>query len=86
MSGFRPQKSAARPSGQAQKPDIEYKEYTISKTTFSTDADGNVNEHIHADRYTIKIASNWQKYRVGDVPKDGYVAKGLTKYVFQVRL
>jgi hypothetical protein len=44
-----------------------------------------VNEHIHEARYTIRIASFWQK-DIGDAPKNGYVAKGLTKYVFKVRI
>lgn len=84
MSSYRPQKSATRPIRQNPAPDIEYEEFAFSKTTYSTDADGNVNEHIHQNQYTIEIARNWQK-DIGDMPKNGYVAKGLTKYVFQVR-
>jgi hypothetical protein len=83
VSGYRPQKSAARPIRQNPIPELEYEDFTFSKTTFSTDAEGNVNEHIHKDRYSIRIASGWQK-DIGDAPKNGYVAKGFTKYVFKV--
>lgn len=85
MSRYRPQKSAARPIHQNPNLELEYKDFAFLKTTFSTDAEGNVNKHIHEAQYTIRIASCWQKH-IGDVPKNGYVAKGLTKYIFKVRV
>jgi hypothetical protein len=65
-------------------PGLEYEEFVFLKTTFSTDHEGNVDEHIHGDCYTIKIARGWQK-NIGDGPKNGYIAKGLTKFVFEVQ-
>jgi hypothetical protein len=48
--------------------------------------DGEIVE-IQADtNEAILIAQGWQAHIQGGVPKDGYIAKGLSKYGFRVRV
>jgi hypothetical protein len=81
-SAYRPRKSAAHPVTV----ELDYDEFKFSKTTYTTDLHGNVNEKIHSETYTIKIARQWQQHINGDKPKDGYIAQGLTKVLFQVQV
>ncbi len=85
-SSYRPQKSNTRTISGNEKSDLtEYQEFLFTKTTFVTENDGTTNEKIHGSKEsTIKIAKDWQK-NIGDVPKNGYIAKGFNKFVFKVR-
>lgn len=82
MSTFRPRKVLA--ASKSTDTEIQYDRYKFTSTTFTTDAEGNVNEHIGIEEKTIKIARDWQSHSQGDQPKGGYLAKGLMKFAFQV--
>ncbi|KAG6852271.1 hypothetical protein C0991_001402 [Blastosporella zonata] len=79
-STFRPRKILA--AGGLVDVEIPYDRYKFTTTTFMTDAEGNVDEHIGIEEQTIKIASDWQSHIDGGVPMGGYLAKGLMKFAF----
>lgn len=63
---------------------MDFIKFNFTKTTYSTDSDGNVNDQIHAGIYEIEVASNWQKDVEGSQLNGGYISKGLTKFAFKV--
>jgi hypothetical protein len=79
-SSYRPQKSNTRITSASE---IEYQEVSFTRTTFFAESDGTVNETIHTEKYSIKVAKGWQQ-DIGDKPKNGYISKGLNKFVFKV--
>jgi hypothetical protein len=65
---------------------LDFVKYNFTKSTYSTDNEGNVNEQIDTETFVIEVSKNWQEDGAGSVPKNGYIAKGLTKYAFKVSL
>ncbi|KIJ98777.1 hypothetical protein K443DRAFT_103331 [Laccaria amethystina LaAM-08-1] len=61
--------------------ELAYDEYEFERTTFTTDTDGNLSEHVSLETETIKIARDWRRH-IGDKPAGGYIAKGFMKFAF----
>ena len=78
-SSYQPRKVAAL-EGSA----LDFIKFNFTKTTYSTDSEGNVNEQFHTGIYEIEVASNWQKDAEGSQLNGGYISKGLMKFAFKV--
>ena len=79
-SKFRPRNalSTARVS-----PQSTYDEYDFEKFSFTIDKSGNLNELLGLDE-KIEVSKDWRSFSDGDIPKGGYISKGLTKIAFMV--
>ena len=64
-------------------PQSTYDEYDFEKFTFTIDKSGNLDELLALDE-KIEVSKDWRSFSDGDIPKGGYISKGLTKFAFVV--
>jgi len=65
-------------------PPLQYESHPFKKTTFKINEVGEATRVNSNEVETILVAQDWQLHRKGSVPRDGYIAKGYSKYAFRV--
>ena len=64
-------------------PQSTYDEYDFEKLSFTINKSGNLDELVGLDE-KIEVSKDWRSFSDGDIPKGGYISKGLTKFAFMV--
>ena len=78
-SAYRPRKNIEEPV------ELQYENFRFFRTEYEVEENGTVYPVQKDVVETIEIARGWQKHRKGGKPMEGYISKGLSKFVFQVK-
>ncbi|RDB24996.1 hypothetical protein Hypma_007390 [Hypsizygus marmoreus] len=65
--------------------ELDYDFYSFTKTAFTMDSEGNIEEVLSIDSDKIEISRHWRKF-IGDKAEDGYLGQGSMKFAFMGRI
>jgi hypothetical protein len=64
---------------------LKYESFRFFRTEYEVEEDGTIYPVRKTVAETIDIVRGWQKHKTGGKPMEGYISKGFSKYVFQVK-
>ena len=79
QSAYRPRRNIENSQG------LQYESFKFFRIEYEVEEDGTIYTRQKEVAETIEIANGWQKHKNGGKPMEGYISKGLSKFVFRVK-